>query len=105
MRILYHALLCLMILLIAFAVASAAMLFLLWEFTYGDTYGGRWQKLAWPFGGVGAIVAVSLYCMRVIGGIRLGWAHYAASLAVLAVVASAFVLVATTFLWPLPIPM
>jgi hypothetical protein len=79
------------------------MLFILWEFVYGDTYGGRWQKLAWPYGAMAAIVVLTLYGMWFAGRIMLGWRHYLASLAILALAAWAWVWTATNFLMPSPI--
>jgi hypothetical protein len=100
----WHAVAALAIAIVAFLAASGVMLLILWELVYGDTYGGRWQKLAWPYGAMVAIVAVTLYVMGVAGRIRLGLPHNAATLAILALAALAWVLIATNFLMPLPIP-
>jgi hypothetical protein len=88
---------------VAFLVAWAAMFLVLWEFVYGDSYGGRWQKLAWPFGGFAALVALSLYGTHTVYGIRLRWRHLAACLVLLALVGWGGVLFAKRFLWPMPI--
>jgi hypothetical protein len=99
-----HAAAALAVSVAAFLAASAVMFLILWEFVYGDTYGGRWQKLAWPFGTAAAIVALALYYMRTVYRVKLGWVHFAVSGAILAIVAWVGVLIATNFLMPLPIP-
>jgi hypothetical protein len=49
---------------VAFVAIWIAAFMILYEFVYGDSYGGRWQYLAWPIAIVGASGSVVLFWLQ-----------------------------------------
>ena len=83
-----------------FAASWFATFFILWEFIYGDSYGGRWSNFAWPVAFVAAFGALGLFVSHVTGFKRINLKILAASILLLFVATAAWIVFTRMYIMP-----
>lgn len=75
-----------LIFVVTFVAIWIAAFMILYDFVYGDSYGGRWQYLAWPIAFVGASGFMAMFWLQKLGALQTRyWMYFVLFLAFIAV--------------------